>query len=514
MKKILLSIFITSGVFLILNSSQASYTTWIDNNFNDGTNTSNTCVKNITADSQSTSYNANNRGIVLAGTCASSFIPATSASNTEPFNGLPPLTSYKFKNISTTTTDGAVTNFLEGEIWDGSAQVIMFATYLKYVSGSWHLMLYHYTGADGSNTLISDDLVSNVSLNEWHDLMISYYVNSGDAFVKVFLDGTAVNDYTEVSCTHTLCTGDSMKVNRISFDNDTLFGTNGSSYVDDIVYSSFTDAGNVEIVEPGTTDPSIYVADEYWKYDRNIYCNYNATTTDCKINYSYPFDDVGKYAMLVLESDRLTEIDGQTITQNAIMKSSLIVPNPATTAVQNYCLQILNDVEIEKVYCGITVYWNGANVGDLWGIEPYDITTACEDVTPSDESLWDNFRYGMECGFNKSVYWLLHPQTDAVVDLIMAFDTLTNEFPINIYKSVYDELADTSTSTATFSIPLYVGVLGSASTSIPVFDGDSLSDTFGETWDNIYAFMEVIVYFLTFVYFLHWFVTKNNNSNE
>jgi len=146
--------------------------------------------------------------------------------------------------------------------------------------------------------------------------------------------------------------------------------------------------------------------------------------------------------------------------------------------------------------------WNAEN-----GLFVYDINEACADVDPSDESLWDNFRYGIECGFNKSMYWLFHPSVYAMNSLTSSFDNLTDEFPISIFKTIFETIAEEDlTATSTVSTPFFVGEI-SASSTIPIVIN---TNQFGETYTQIYNSIEILIYVATMLYFLSWFMKQKN----
>lgn len=66
---------------------------------------------------------------------------------------------------------------------------------------------------------------------------------------------------------------------------------------------------------------------------------------------------------------------------------------------------------------------------------------------------------------------------------------------------------DSATTTSNFIVPLYVGGLNNnGSTTITVFQTPNLHNLWGDVWYDIYAYMRVIIYFFTFVYFFKWFV--------
>jgi len=275
---------------------------------------------------------------------------------------------------------------------------------------------------------------------------------------------------------------------------------------------------NVIIVNPPPSEyETVYTANEYWKYSRDIYCNY-ATTTPCLLNFSYTYSSSTREALLVNYPDNGETLDLVSVTQNATMSDTLTVPT-STTPIKNYCIAVVeNHFELQR-YCGITVHWSDKDVNVLLGIDEYDITQACKDVATSSGSYFDDFRYGIECGFNKSMYWLFTPKSPAIVKLVNAKNDLMNEFPLNVFQNMWVSMQapynNSASTTQQFDLPLYVGNLNNnGSTTITVFSTPNLHSLWGETWDNIYEYMRIIIYFFTFVYFFKWFILRKDEQAE
>jgi len=429
------------------------------------------------------------------------------------------LSSYSFTNQSTAYKTLSITNpEYFGFVFKVTAKTQTGSDLILYSDSQKTLINIYFQFQTTGDSLTLRTIDSTYSTNffasstygVWHSVMFKF--SSNRLSYSVSIDG---GDYSGAYSSH------NVGVNFAYINNVQLrYGYSSvllpnTLIIDDILLnetSFINDPDTVEIIDPNYEQySSIFVSDEYFNYSKKIYCNYTATSS-CYLTFNYPFTDVNKSVKLINE-DSSEEVGTTTLEQTTAMRYSFVIPNPESTMVQNYCLYLLNGIKAEKSYCDIEVYWSSMNIDEALGIEPYDISKACEEVEPSDESLWENFRYGIECGFNKSMYWLLHPQTQTTVDLIMSFDKLTDEFPINVFKNVDRTLKSASSSVAVFTVPLYLGELSNnGTTSVEVFNIESLGDTFGNIWTTIYQYLEILVYAVTIIYFINWFIGKKSDS--
>lgn len=147
-------------------------------------------------------------------------------------------------------------------------------------------------------------------------------------------------------------------------------------------------------------------------------------------------------------------------------------------------------------------------------IEPYDINEACEDVASSTGTFWDDFRYGVECGFNKVIYWAFHPKEETYLALNETIANLTKIPVLKSYNEIKYQLdyADLATTSAV-SLNLYVGELGEGGQkAITVLSPDIINNYFGDTWDNFYNIGQILIYLITLSYFIFWIKTKDTNE--
>lgn len=74
----------------------------------------------------------------------------------------------------------------------------------------------------------------------------------------------------------------------------------------------------------------------------------------------------------------------------------------------------------------------------------------CDDVATSTGLFFDDFRFGIECGFKKIIYWAISPSASSLNSIRSSYDTFKLQFPFNAYFGLTDTINKSiSTSTAT-----------------------------------------------------------------
>lgn len=72
----------------------------------------------------------------------------------------------------------------------------------------------------------------------------------------------------------------------------------------------------------------------------------------------------------------------------------------------------------------------------------------CHDVATSSGSYADDFRYGIQCGFQQSLVWLFRPSTNTMIRFENSFDSIKQDFPINIITRLSNTFSDTYASSS------------------------------------------------------------------
>lgn len=264
------------------------------------------------------------------------------------------------------------------------------------------------------------------------------------------------------------------------------------------------EVGNVSVISLPNTQRPVYIASENIEWEKEKYCRIGE---ECKMRVNYRYEDIGRTVSIIpFEATSSSEISDSKLLEEQPLATIYLEPDsPSGTTTQEYCYILSDEFDNETWYCSSVVHWVNVDLETLLEFEPYDITKACDEVTPSDESLWDNFRYGVECGFQKVVYWSFHPRTKSWQKLDEAKNDLLDEFPLNIYNVLWYNMYEASTGTTTpFELKMYMG--GFNTQDVTMWSSDDLTGTLGTTWDRIYTFMRVFVYFFTIVYFINYFV--------
>lgn len=363
-----------------------------------------------------------------------------------------------------------------------------------------------------------DDPISNNVYAEWH--------GAGSDPVGAWVGFTASSTWFNFSYNYNEATNEiRFRVNeqdwsewilladvpsRIDFRSQSV-SPDGNRYIDNINFESIAnDYANVEVIDVPNTLNNIYVSSEDFTYDSIVNC---VIGQDCFVKYKYPIHFIDKILYLhPLTADGLEESDDYKIleNQNYLRGELELAPQTATTSI-SYCITVVSAGEAEKKFCGISVFWDSTLNGELGYFDPYDITQACNEVATSSGTMWDDFRYGIECGFNKSMYWLFHPSDNAMEGLIEAKNEISNEFPINVYKIVFSKMANaTSTLATSTEIKLYAGELsGESGGMLTIGTINEIKNLMSTAWDKIYLLLTFLILGFTFLFYVHWFTARN-----
>lgn len=133
----------------------------------------------------------------------------------------------------------------------------------------------------------------------------------------------------------------------------------------------------------------------------------------------------------------------------------------------------------------------------------------CDDVATSSGSYYDDFRYGIECGFRKIIYYVIYPSDKSVNNITKAYGTLKKQFPFSAYFGLTDTINESVATTTTnnngsFKIP-FITSTGSYY-MLPLLSSTSLPNLIGETNSTLFRnsltwFMWLGVAFLIFLTF-------------
>lgn len=223
-------------------------------------------------------------------------------------------------------------------------------------------------------------------------------------------------------------------------------------YTDDDIYDEVT------IYELPTWEGEIYVGAESANIPTYIDCLVGQV--DCQTWVNYTFGQIG-YDAYLIEEDEGIDINAAVasstnLAMKLVMREFFTLPSQATATTIDYCVLIVDsDNLIDEYLCDTTVFWTSE--ADL-GLPVYDIESACDDVEASDESTWDDMRYGIECAFRKVIYWAFTPHATSTMNLRSATEDFKKNFPmsvVNDFSVRFDAIAEYEGQALSVPIGLY-----------------------------------------------------------
>lgn len=355
------------------------------------------------------------------------------------------------------------------------------------------------------NTLTASDYYALGTKNYWH----MFTINIGSSYYEIFLDG--VSKVKKTFPTH-VWDGAIMSYNDVGAQSNYLLidelseygGLLSQSQIDYLYTHTQTSPGALSVVFP--TEGQIvkdfpnwvlnYSTDRYYPKLRlliDAWANWGAqvewndyeivpgmaTTTQWSLKKVPPLSN-GEF-QYVAKLQSLTNCD-----QTGLFCDATDIATTATTTFEidntngdTYLTTTLDD-ELDAFY------------------QKYDCKTICNDVATS-TGLFDEFRYGFECGGKTVLCWAFIPSRDSVHKGKDAIDGFKENFPLSLAYDVYDTI---STTTATSSQVLDLGDIFPGSTTMIVMSSN-IADNWTQTdWfqNSIYIPMKWILYALTLLY--------------
>jgi hypothetical protein len=165
--------------------------------------------------------------------------------------------------------------------------------------------------------------------------------------------------------------------------------------------------------------------------------------------------------------------------------AAIDLPDSTTATKTPYCLYMDDNIYGDLLYCGITVEYMASSTWD----DRFQMQDACDTVATSSGAVWDDIRYGFECGLRRIVYFVFIPDEDTMKDFYASAEKLKTIFPLNTYfelsAAVQSGVSGASTSTAaTLGVPMidanrefYI---------LPVLASSSMSNAIGEDNNTLY----------------------------
>lgn len=287
---------------------------------------------------------------------------------------------------------------------------------------------------------------------------------------------------------------------------DTTVGDYGFIYVDNFTgYYTFIEPEDVEVVDVAEEELEVSVASEEVDFDVNTVCHigYPCYT---RLFYPYGYENKNWILQEFTGTSTYETIDNGILPDEKIHKIQIFFPDQAEEVEKYYCIGIVDGETLTEKYCGLKADWTSLSLAEMYGFEEYNIASACDDmIAPTSTDSWldsfsiDSWVYTIQCAGRKVIYWAITPQEQDFVRLDEQLDSTKKQFPINVYNDVYKRVSDLS-STTTPSIKM-----------IGIFSGvELLSTSTMETniakgaYDQIYDIVKIIIYALTFIYFINY----------
>lgn len=140
--------------------------------------------------------------------------------------------------------------------------------------------------------------------------------------------------------------------------------------------------------------------------------------------------------------------------------------------------------------------------------DDYTYQHICDDIATSTGTYFDDFRYGIECGFKKILYWSFYPSQNSLNGLSTSYYDLKQTFPFSAYYGLTDTITNSiSTSTATngtLKMPFidktghYTMLTVMSSSSLPNMIGGTNANLFRNSLSWIIWALTAFVIFITF----------------
>lgn len=257
------------------------------------------------------------------------------------------------------------------------------------------------------------------------------------------------------------------------------------SYLADIYFKTFYD----EETEASQYNwyPATNYLTGYWTdfaFPEYQYCIVNEP---CNLKVYYTEESLG-ISVYVRKNQRDSEgiwtfvekqASSTTILSNTINFWSNIPLNIETTSTSTQYVFVYEAEEGDHFYTGTHVEWV-----EQWEIEEayqdlcedYDSSAVCDGIsTSTDDNLWDDFSYGIECGLRKVGYWLMTPSYETCVQYQNHLQALRSNFPFSVITQIKNVITQESVATTTEyqSMPL-----------LYIAPGDTEAQEIGDLLDN------------------------------
>jgi len=182
------------------------------------------------------------------------------------------------------------------------------------------------------------------------------------------------------------------------------------------------------------------------------------------------------------EQDPDHAVASTTIEYSGVWQNYIEIPIEESFATSTNCLYLVDPVYGDALYCGIGITWISEDEFSAYLEGVLDYLTICDSVATSSGEFFDDFRYGLECGARKFVWWLTDIDPKSIGFFSGNVEKLKESFPLNTVYSIVGIFQDTIASTTlsdngSFPMPM-IDKEGNIE-MIPVISSSSLPATIG-----------------------------------
>lgn len=352
-------------------------------------------------------------------------------------------------------------------------------TCLAFTNASSTIHTWFCIEADGSVYINGLDTAKDVGDEEWN----LYYLETSATSSRIKINNGSFSSWKAYAVTPKVTDTVRFSTNNIS----------NTTYID-----NFGDQ------HPTTDQQAI---DDFFGYDfsaqietvNSLTC---FTEEDCNIWFSYNSEALGGTVWLTPNESPFVEnyIDNTTVTISSNGQNKVVLPAESNEGTDEICL-LLTGVGTDQAICGIDILWIASTTFSN-ALNRCSIDTVCSNVATSTGSYWDDFRYGIECGFRRFTCWSLTPEPETINNLNKSISGYYGQFPISVFKQLESAYRrGYASSTAGFSVNLKLDEIGF---NEEIFNTNYPSQTFGtSTWTSIRNGFGYFVYLLTAIYFIY-----------
>lgn len=333
--------------------------------------------------------------------------------------------------------------------------IIDFGTNINVIQGGLYAIYFYYNNIFPSCN-ISTHLLLNYGCNSTNGQDDSCYYNTG--YYKSF-----------------------STVQPTLFFTNTIFKTTYDENNINIDFTPYTSAG-------GMDDYGSYKDFDFWQLDGNN----SGTTTQLSLQIEYQ-----KFG----DDEKITDyMSFNPFVSNYPIRISMSKSEPLLNGFYTATATIVAfyDDSIDYLdYDVIHFYINNESGSSTFPFEEMTFFSddtydhICDDVATSSGEFWDDFRFGIECGFRKIVYWVIYPSDKSVNNLSKGYANLKKQFPFSAYFGITDTINESIASTTvnsngTFNIP-FINATGSYY-MLPVLSSTSMPNLIGESNTNLFRY--------------------------